>query len=63
MQFIRRSYVDDFSSHVVVVVALRAEGGRAVGRSGGRAVGRSGSGALNHYFSMRSECFAFFKAG
>ena len=40
MQFIRRSYVDDFSSHVVVVVALRAEGGRAVGRSGGRAAVR-----------------------
>ena len=62
MQFIRRSYVDDFSSHVVVVVALSVEGGRAVGRSswpGGGAVGRS----LIHYFSVRSECFAFFKAG
>ena len=46
MQFIRRSYVDDFSSHVVVVVTLRAEGGRAVGRSGGRAVGRSGGRAV-----------------
>ena len=43
--------------------AVGRSGGRAVGRSGGRAVGRSGSGALNHYFSVRSECFAFFKAG
>ena len=35
MQFIRRSNVDDLPSHVVLVVALRAEDGRAVGRSGG----------------------------